>query len=99
MKIGLLDHMGYGNLGDAATQDALIANMKSRLPEAEIVGFSLNPNDTPKRQNIPCYSITHWHPGLDRPGAATLGRSNPRARLKLLLKKIPVFSPIALWTR
>ncbi len=99
MKIGLLDHMGYGNLGDAATQDALIANIKSRLPEAEILGFSLNPVDTQKRHNILCYSITHWHPGLDKREATTLGGSNPRARLKSLLKKIPIFSPIVLWTR
>lgn len=99
MKIGLLDHMGYGNLGDAATQDALIANIKSRLPEAQIVGFSLNPNDTQRRHQIPCYSITHWYPGLDRPAATASGASNPRTRLKLLLKKIPVFSPVVRWTR
>ena len=35
-KIGLLNHMGGGNLGDDATQDAVIENIKRRWPEAVI---------------------------------------------------------------
>ena len=31
-RIGLLDHMGYGNMGDAAIQEAFIANIRRRLP-------------------------------------------------------------------
>jgi polysaccharide pyruvyl transferase WcaK-like protein len=99
MKIGLFDHMGYGNLGDAATQEALIANIKSRLPDADIIGFSLNPDDTRKRHNIPSYSITNWHPGLDSPEAKNTNASDSPPRLKSILKKIPVLSPIALWIR
>src|ERR1700752_669685 len=64
MRIGLLDHMGYGNLGDAATQEALIANIRSRVPDAEVIGFSFNTHDTQKRHNIVSNSITPWHPGL-----------------------------------
>ncbi len=99
MKIGLLDHMGYGNLGDAATQEALIANIKTRLPDANIVGFSLNPDDTKKRHNILCYSITHWHPGLNKTRQAGTDGRNSRSRLKSILKKIPVFSAMALCAR
>lgn len=98
MKIGLLDHMGYGNLGDAATQDALIANIKARVPGANIVAFSLNPEDTRRRHNIPCYSITNWHPGLHKAGKASTAVRNLRSRLKSFLKNIPVFSAMALWT-
>jgi hypothetical protein len=57
MKIGLLDHMGYGNLGDAATQDVVIANIRKRIPNAELVGFSLIPSDTLQRHGIPSYPI------------------------------------------
>jgi polysaccharide pyruvyl transferase WcaK-like protein len=96
MKIGLLDHMGYGNLGDAATQEALIANIKARVPDADIIGFSLDPDDTRRRHNIPCYSITHWHPGLNKPGQTGADGRNLRSRLKSILKKIPVFSAMAL---
>jgi len=94
MRIGLLDHMGYGNLGDAATQEALIANIKKRVPDADIVGFSLNPDDTRKRHNIPCYSIKHWHPGLEKSGQASTEDGNLRYRLKLILNRITVFSVI-----
>jgi polysaccharide pyruvyl transferase WcaK-like protein len=95
MKIGLLDHMGYGNLGDAATQEALIANIKKRQPDVEIIGFSLNPDDTRKRHDITCYSITHWHPGLDMPGPASAGGMKLRFRLKSIAKEIPVVSKMA----
>ncbi len=98
MNIGLLDHMGYGNLGDAATQDALIANIRARVPGANIVAFSLNPDDTRRRHNISCYSITHWHPGLHKSGKAGTAVRNPRSRLKSFLKNIPVFSAVASWT-
>jgi polysaccharide pyruvyl transferase WcaK-like protein len=96
MTIGLLDHMGYGNLGDAATQEALIAHIRLRLPESQIVGFSLNPADTEQRHGVPSYSITNWHPGLDRQtmaaGTATSGSTIPT--LKSFLKRIPILSPL-----
>jgi len=99
MKIGLLDHMGYGNLGDAATQESLIANLKMRLPDAEIIGFSLNPDDTRKRHNIPSYSITYWHPGLDKLRTGDANGSDPQIQLRSVLKRIPIFSPIARFTQ
>jgi polysaccharide pyruvyl transferase WcaK-like protein len=102
MNIGLLDHMGYGNLGDAATQEALIANIRARVPDARIIGFSLNPVDTEKRHGIPSYPITNWHPGLDRPIARADPRSGKGSRapqLKSFLKKIPVVSPALLWAQ
>lgn len=94
MKIGLLDHMGYGNLGDAATQEALIANIKKRLPHAAIVGFSLNPNDTMMRHDIVSYPITFWHPGLDKSGQPSTDDAIAQSRLKPNLKKIPIISQI-----
>src|ERR1700746_1913433 len=72
LKIGLLDHMGYGNLGDAATQDVVIANIKKRVPNARLGGFSFVPDDTTKRHGIPCYPLRWWHP---QPGE--LGRTQP----------------------
>jgi polysaccharide pyruvyl transferase WcaK-like protein len=93
IRIGLLDHMGYGNLGDAATQDVLIANIRSRIPGAEIVGFSLNPEDTRNRHQIESYSITHWHPGLNRADSGTGDATNKKDRIRAALKSIPVFAP------
>src|SRR5215510_11466106 len=56
-KIGLLDHLGGGNLGDDATLDAVMQNIKSRWPQAEIFGFSMNPSDTESRHGIRSYPI------------------------------------------
>ena len=66
-KIGLLDHLGGGNLGDDATLDAVMQNIKMRWPDAEIFGFSMNPSDTQTRHGIPTYPIRKetWIPGFN----------------------------------
>jgi len=56
-KIGLLDHVGGGNLGDDATLDAVAGNIKRRWPNAEIAAFSMNPDDTETRHGIMSYPI------------------------------------------
>jgi polysaccharide pyruvyl transferase WcaK-like protein len=88
--IGLLDHMGYGNLGDAAIQDSVIANIKKRLPNARLVGFSLIPDDTKKRHGIPCYPILRWHPTLEKTGNQVGRWTSVKLRLKSALKRIPI---------
>lgn len=55
--IALLHHTGGGNLGDDATMDVVIRNIRQRWPEAEIVAFSMNPEDTGKKYEIPSYPI------------------------------------------
>ncbi len=55
--IGLLDHMGGGNLGDDTTQTAVIDAIKCRWPDAAICGFSMNPTDTEARHAIRAYPI------------------------------------------
>src|SRR5215470_14710691 len=56
-KIGLLHHIGGGNLGDDATLEAVAGNIRQRLPNAELVAFSMNPDDTAKRHGIMSYPI------------------------------------------
>lgn len=56
-KIGLLNHMGGGNLGDDATQTVVMHNIRKRWPACEIVGLSMNPADTQARHGIPSYPI------------------------------------------
>ena len=58
MNIGLLGPFGFGNLGDAAIQQAMIQNIRGRLPHADIIGFSLNPADTRARHGIPAHLIS-----------------------------------------
>ena len=56
-KIGLLHHVGGGNMGDNATMDAVIQNIKQRWSNAEIHAFCMNPGDTSERHGIPSHSI------------------------------------------
>jgi polysaccharide pyruvyl transferase WcaK-like protein len=56
-KIGLLNHMGGGNLGDDATQTVVMENIKKRWPESVLFGFSMNPPDTQARHGIPSFPI------------------------------------------
>jgi polysaccharide pyruvyl transferase WcaK-like protein len=95
MNIGLLDAMGYGNLGDAAIQDAVIANIKQRLPDARIVGFSFFPDDTVARHGIPCYRITrHCKGNTSKPRKAS-GRRSIKPTLKLAFRGAPVLRAVA----
>jgi polysaccharide pyruvyl transferase WcaK-like protein len=56
-KIALLHHVGTGNLGDDATLDTVIQNIKRRRPDAEIAAFTANPEDTRQRHRLPSYPI------------------------------------------
>lgn len=59
-RIGLLGPFGFGNLGDAAIQQAMIQNIHRFVPDVQIIGFSLNPEDTERRHCIPTYPISRF---------------------------------------
>jgi polysaccharide pyruvyl transferase WcaK-like protein len=74
-KIALLDHVGGGNLGDDATLEAVAGNIRLRCPNAEIVAFSMNPDDTEARHGITSHPIRRkgWSIGYKAAGTeATL---------------------------
>jgi len=56
-KIGLLNHVGGGNLGDDATLEAVAGNIKRRWSNVEIVAFSMNPDDTEIRHGLMSHPI------------------------------------------
>lgn len=56
-KIGIMGPFGFGNLGDASIQEAMLQNIYKRFPNAKIYGFSLNPEDTERRHHIPSFPI------------------------------------------
>jgi polysaccharide pyruvyl transferase WcaK-like protein len=51
-KIALLHHVGGGNLGDDATLDTVIQNIKHRRPNAAIKAFAANPDDTRRTPDL-----------------------------------------------
>jgi len=69
-KVGLLNHVGGGNLGDDATLEAVARNIKRRWPNAEIVAFSMNPDDTETRHGIVSHPIQRkgWSIGYQPAG-------------------------------
>jgi polysaccharide pyruvyl transferase WcaK-like protein len=84
-KIGLLHHVGGGNLGDEATLEAVAGNIRRRWPNAEIVAFSMNPDDTETRHGIMSHPIRRkgWSIGYKPAGTeATL-----KETVKALMRK------------
>ena len=57
MRVGILGHVGNENLGDEAIIAAVIQNIRRRVPDAEINGFTLNPADTLERHGIVSFPI------------------------------------------
>jgi polysaccharide pyruvyl transferase WcaK-like protein len=100
LRVGLLGTFGYGNLGDAAIQDALIQSIRLRLPDADIVGFSLNPEDTESRHGIKSFPISRMSWLQEAPGKpsliqkiSTYLRTKPQPvyhRLERWLNRIPI---------
>lgn len=69
-RIGVFGHYGNENLGDEAIIVAVIQNIRRRLPDAVIYGFSVNPADTARRYGVRAYPIRQ------------IGHPNPRADVK-----------------
>lgn len=98
-RVGIYGPFGWGNLGDAAIQESMIANIRERLPKVEIVGYSLNPENTQQLHGISSVAIVRsWRP-RQAPAVATSKRveSHPApsvragyAGLKRVLKRLPV---------
>jgi polysaccharide pyruvyl transferase WcaK-like protein len=91
--IGLLDHSGHGNLGDDANLEAVTQNIRSRWPDAKLIGLTLNPYDTERRLGIPSYAIrrdSKSPPSLQPP--VTSEATTLKARFKRLSSRCqPLF--------
>ncbi len=90
--IGLLDHLGHGNLGDDATLTAVLSNIRSRCPDAEFLALCLNPFDTFHRHGITSYAIrrdSKVPPPPATPEANTERNPGAKTRLKTQLGKYP----------
>lgn len=66
----LLSPSGWGNLGDAAILDSTIHAIRSRWPDARIVGVTLSPADTEARHGIEGFLLA----GRSLSGYGMIGR-------------------------
>jgi polysaccharide pyruvyl transferase WcaK-like protein len=111
-KIGVFGHYGNRNLGDESIIAAVIENVRSRVPEADVIGFSLRPLDTAARHRIPAYSIIRQKNGVNfAPPGGELVTEMPSAveeplpplstmgRIKQWLKQLPIIGPLLIFVR
>lgn len=109
----MLDHCGWGNLGDAAIQTSVLQNLARHVGDADVVGLTLNPEDTEQRHGIESYPIrkefyeyVRWR---ERDSASEVdagdtghGRqtgSGVRAILKRALRRVPFVVDIVRYIR
>jgi polysaccharide pyruvyl transferase WcaK-like protein len=97
-RIGLLDHMTGANLGDAATQDAVIHNIQKRQPDSEICLFSHDPDRTLERHGISGFPlepsvggshVTVEETELRQEQSSTAARRRAMESTRALLKRVP----------
>lgn len=99
-RIGIFGHVGTQNLGDEIIIAAVLQNIRSRYPDAQICAFTFNPDDTRVRHGIPAFPIRRREPSHSSvresvqseaaPGAPPpAASSRPSGRLRAMLKKIP----------
>jgi polysaccharide pyruvyl transferase WcaK-like protein len=108
-RIALITPYTGGNLGDAAIQDAIIANLRIRLPGAVFAGLSLNSENFLNRHGSGAFPLCASHWGFYRMYSGKLaleavGSENPNApfrgkrwSLRILkdeLKKVPVLGAL-----
>jgi len=93
-RIGLLSPTS-GNLGNAAMQSAMIANLRKRILGVEIVGITLNPDETRRRHDIEAFPLA----AVSRPYYTLISSDSLETRrqpnrivssIKGRLKRIPV---------
>jgi polysaccharide pyruvyl transferase WcaK-like protein len=95
-RVAFVSPSGLGNLGDAAIIESLLAGIRRRRPGAEIVGFTLNPDDTRVRHGVEAYTCGAFplpHYGVrraSRSAAADAGPSgeDPASMLRQLRRAV-----------
>lgn len=94
-RIGIWGHYAGNNQGDELLVATVLANIRARIPDAEIVGYCLNPVDTRQRHGIPAFPIYRFAEGNGRPArfwtpavqAETSPAAGPSHRVKVFIKR------------
>jgi len=92
-KIALLHHTGGGNLGDQASVDAVIGNIRVRWPRTVIELLSMNPSETARIHGVPSYPLrTHtWELGYGSAARKSNSASKFHFMRWLRTTRTPVF--------
>ena len=84
-----------GNLGNAAMQRAMIANLRKRIAGVEIYGITLNPEETRRRHGIEAFplagaSLPHYAPLSSTTSSVPTQQTSQFGRTRQRLKEIPL---------
>jgi len=98
-KIGVFSHGGTRNLGDEALLAAVIQNARVRIPAAEILGFTINPQDTQLRHGVTSFPIRRLEVAESEhsvgaqapppPNVKETSNAGAAQTIRRLLKKVP----------
>jgi len=91
-RVGILGHVGNKNLGDEAIIAAVIQGVRRRCPDAQLCGFTANPDDTTARHGIAASAIRRGptRPGSPRVTTGSGAASRGAGSIKGALKRVPV---------
>ncbi len=101
-RIGIFGHYGNQNLGDEAITSATIYQIRRRLPDSELIGFSLNPAATTDRHGIKAFPIRRPVEKIIASPENVQGDdqlADSRGSFRTNLKQIPILYPVLKWLR
>ena len=113
-RIALYGPFGWGNLGDAAIQESMLANARLRVAGAEFFAVSLNPENTLAIHGLPSLPIERgWRPRSEAPRSTTVAPEGARpasdpspeprpswaGRAKALVRALPGTGPLVEFSR
>jgi len=96
-KIGLLGPFSFGNLGNAALQQTLVASLKKRFPDAQFYGCYIDPNEPAESRQILPFPINPHVPWSGKSGSFVPNRGKeaeypvePRGIREWLKRTLPL---------
>lgn len=94
-RIAVLGHFHGRNLGDDLVVRTILAAVRRRVPEAELLAVSLSPADTRRRHGVEAFPINPAPASGGTPGPAQ-GTSERRAAVVAALRRVPLLRRVRL---
>jgi len=88
-RISLFGNFGSLNLGNECTLQAIIHNIRTLLPNAELECICTNPEDVSARHGVAAISMSRRLVGSPGERSGRLQRNSLRRLARLLLARIP----------